>query len=59
MFNCESIRLGPSEEPSRWREEALELDARSGGWGTHEAGQRLWLTLPEEVRREIELEVRR
>jgi hypothetical protein len=56
MFNCSSILLGPSEEPSRWRDEALELDARSGGWVTHQAGQQLWLRLRDEVRAEIEAE---
>lgn len=58
MFTYESIRLGPSEEGSRWRDEALELDARLGGWVTHSAGERLWRELRNEVRAEIEQEVR-
>ena len=57
QFNCESIRLGPSEEFSRWREEALALDARFGGWDTQAAAERIWDSLRDEVRAEIELEV--
>ncbi len=59
MFNCESIRLGPSEEPSRWRDEALELDALLGGWGTHREGLAIWASLRDEVRSDIERELQR
>ncbi len=59
MFNCESIRLGPSEELARWRDEALELDARLGGWRTHRDGLALWASLRDEVRSAIERELQR
>jgi hypothetical protein len=57
MFNFSSLLLGPSEEPSPWRDEALALDARGGGWRTDEAGMDLWLQLEGEIRLEIESEV--
>jgi hypothetical protein len=59
MFNYESILVGPSEEPARWRDEALELDARGGGWHSHDEGCRLWRSLRDEIRREIEIEAAR
>ena len=57
QFNCESIRLGPIEEPSRWRDEALALDARAGGWKSQEAAERIWSGLRDEISAEIEREI--
>lgn len=55
MFNCESIRLGPTEEPARWKELALALDAQAGGWRTDAEGLRLWANLRDLVKDQIEL----
>jgi hypothetical protein len=57
MFNCSSILLGSAEEPSRWRDEALERDARDDGWRTHAEGLRIWQELEPEVQAEIEKEL--
>ncbi len=54
MFNFESIRLGPSELPSRWREEAMALEAVDAGWGSVAAGKAEWETLRAAVRAAIE-----
>jgi hypothetical protein len=59
QFNHSSILVGPAEEPARWREEALELDARAGGWRSHAEGERLWRSLEREVQAEIEAELDR
>ena len=59
MFNEQSIRLGPVELPSRWKDEALTLDARDCGWGTQEAAERLWESIGPAIRAEIERELGR
>jgi DNA repair protein RadC len=59
MFNFESIRLGPVELPGRWQSEALALDAAAGGWGNHERGSAIWMSVRDLVRREIESELTR
>jgi hypothetical protein len=57
QFNCESIVLGPREEPSRWKHQALEFDAVTCGWKTAADGDRLWQALRDEIRAEIESRV--
>ena len=59
MFDEEGIRCAPRELPSRWRDEALALDAVQGGWGTPEAGARLWASLRDAIRADIEQELDR
>lgn len=57
MFAFESIRLGPSELPCRWRDEARQLDAVAGGWGTPAAGAKLWASFRPAVQADIEREL--
>lgn len=59
MFNEQSIRLGPLELPSRWKDEALALDARDCGWGTPEAATGLWKSIGPAIRADIERELGR
>jgi hypothetical protein len=59
MFDEEGIKLGPSEVPSRWKNEALALDAVQGGWGTPEEGAKLWASIREAIRADIEQELER
>ncbi len=59
MFVEEGIRLGPVELPSRWKTEALALDAVQGGWGTPEDGAKLWASIREAIRADIEQELDR
>jgi hypothetical protein len=59
QFNCSSIVIRPEEEPSPWRDKALELDAAEGGWGTHAEGLRIWQSVAREVQSEIESELDR
>ena len=54
MFNYSSIVSGPSEQRARWRDEALALDARAGGWESVEAGAREWSAVEVKVREAIE-----
>jgi hypothetical protein len=58
-FNEESLRLGPAELPSRWKDEALALDAIEGGWGTPKDGTRLWVSIRDAIRADIEEELGR
>jgi DNA repair proteins len=59
MFDEEGIRLGPVELPSRWKNEALALDAVQGGWGAPEDGTKLWASIREAIRADIEQELER
>ena len=59
MFDEDGIRLGPAEVPARWKAEALAMDAVRGGWGTPEAGARLWASVRDEIRADIEREIGR
>ena len=59
MFNEESIRCGPEEIPSRWREAARAVEAAHGGWGTPENGARLWAPIRDGIRADIERELER
>jgi hypothetical protein len=58
QFSFESVRLGPTEIPSRWRAQAVAMDATAYGWQTHERGMELWEALRVEVSAEIEHELR-
>jgi hypothetical protein len=58
-FDFESIKLGPVELPSRWKDEALALDAVQGGWGTAENGARLWASVRDAIQADIEQELDR
>lgn len=42
QFDFESVRLGPTEIPARWKEQARSLDALAYGWDTDEHGAELW-----------------
>lgn len=57
MFDEEGIKLGPTELPSRWKAEALTFDAIQGGWGTPEDGAKLWASIREVIRTDIEREM--
>ncbi len=59
MFNESSLQLGPVALASRWRDQALELDAIAGGWGTPAAGQLLWASIRDAIRADIEEEMGR
>ena len=41
LLDDQHLKLGPAELPSRWKTEALALDAVEGGWGTLENGAKL------------------
>ena len=59
MFAESGIRCAPRELPSRWKTEALALDAIQGGWGTPEEGARLWASIRDAIRADIEQELGR
>lgn len=59
MFDEEGIKLGPVELTSRWKAEALALDAIQGGWGTPEGGSNLWASIRDAIREDIERELDR
>ena len=58
MFCYCSGLVAPPEVPSRWQELGRALDASANGWGTHEQGAGLWESLRDEIRAEIEHELR-
>jgi hypothetical protein len=58
QFCYESIRLGPAVIRSRWQAQATEMDAMAYGWETHERGAQLWSAIRNDVRVEIERELR-
>jgi RadC-like JAB domain len=59
MFDEEGIRCAPRELPSRWRDEALAMDAVEGGWGTPQEGAKLWASIRDAIRTDIEQELDR
>lgn len=59
QFSYESVLLGPAEIPSRWRVQAIAMDAVAYGWGTDERGMDLWRTLRPEVSSALERELSR
>jgi len=59
MFDQEGVRCAPRELPSKWRDEALALDAVEGGWGAPEEGAKLWASIRDAIRTDIEQELER
>lgn len=49
MFSYESLVLGPSEIPGRWKAQAQAQEARASGWRSVEEGRQLWESLRSDV----------
>lgn len=59
MFSSESIVLGPSEIPGRWKAQAQAQEARESGWRSPDEGRQLWEALRNDVTIAIRAELQR
>jgi hypothetical protein len=59
MFSHESIVLGPSELPDRWKVQAQAQEARAAGWRSPAVGHQLWESLRDEVATAVRSELQR